>query len=60
MLKRSLFPLTVALVVALAPTALRAQTNRLTLGGAFGGLSGAANLNPAGTAGSRQVQQIHL
>ena len=40
MLKRSLFPLTAALVVALAPTALRAQTNRLTLGGAFGGLSG--------------------
>jgi hypothetical protein len=34
MLKRSLLPLTAALVVALAPTALRAQTNRLTLGGA--------------------------
>ena len=62
MLKRSLSQLTAALVVALAPTALRAQTNtaspepagswfdRFTLGGAFGGLSGAGDLNPAGTA----------
>src|SRR3989440_12924727 len=45
----------------LAPAALRAQagaappagiglsSGRVTLGGAFGGLSGAANLNPAGT-----------
>lgn len=61
MSKRWLSHFTAALVVALAPTALRAQTgttspapvrswsDRVTLGGAFGGLSGAANLNPAGT-----------
>ncbi len=55
--------LVVALGVAVsAPLALRAQartpspepvnswSDRFTLGGAFGGLSGAANLNPAGTA----------
>jgi len=61
MSKRTLSLVTAALVAALAPTALRAQnsatspapgparSNRVTLGGAFGGLSGAANLNPAGT-----------
>ncbi len=53
-----------AAVALLAPAALRAQggtpsraalgglgpaSGRVTLGGAFGGLSGAANLNPAGT-----------
>jgi hypothetical protein len=56
---RSLSLVTAVLVAALTPFALRAQTNtspepirsgRFTLGGAFGGLSGAANLNPAGTA----------
>src|SRR3989440_10229804 len=52
---------TAAALALLAPAALRAQaraaspagtglsSGRLTLGGAFGGLSGAANLNPAGT-----------
>jgi len=60
MSKRSLsLVTTVVLVAALTPLALRAQTStspeptpsgRFTLGGAFGGLSGAANLNPAGTA----------
>src|SRR2546425_1035587 len=64
MSKRTLSLVTAALVAALAPTALRAQnsatspapgparSNRVTLGGAFGGLSGAANLNPAGTFGA--------
>src|SRR5256884_5631906 len=55
---------TAAALALVAPAALRAQTptpsraslglgsaaGRFTLGGAFGGLSGAANLNPAGTA----------
>src|SRR3989441_1761354 len=62
MSKRSLSLVTAVLVAALTPLALRAQTStaapaavhswsdRVTLGGAFGGLSGAANLNPAGTA----------
>jgi len=60
MSKRSLSLVTAVLVAALAPAALRAQSStaspirswsdRFTLGGAFGGLSGAANLNPAGTA----------
>jgi len=62
MSNRSLSLITAVLVAALTPPALRAQTsttspapdqpwsNRFTLGGAFGGLSGAANLNPAGTA----------
>ena len=55
---------TAAALALLAPAALRAQTTtpsraslggigsasgRVTLAGAFGGLSGAANLNPAGT-----------
>ena len=52
---------TAAALALLAPAALRAQaraaspagiglsSGRVTLGGAFGGLSGAANLNPAGT-----------
>jgi hypothetical protein len=63
MLRRVVSNLLVALGVAVsAPLALRAQTgtaspapvrswsNRFTLGGAFGGLSGAAHLNPAGSA----------
>ena len=62
MSKRSLSLVTAVLVAALTPLALRAQTStaapaavhswsdRVTLGGAFGGLSGATNLNPAGTA----------
>ena len=62
MLKRSISLLAVALVAALAPAALNAQATdvvhagaqaplgRITIGGAFGGLSGAANLNDAGTA----------
>jgi len=60
MSNRRLSLVTAVLVAALAPPALRAQTStaspihswsdRFTLGGAFGGLSGAANLNPAGTA----------
>src|SRR5882762_4643310 len=63
MSRRFVSNLLVALGLALsAPLALRAQTStrapepvrswsdRFTLGGAFGGLSGAANLNPAGTA----------
>lgn len=62
MSKRSLSLVAAALVVATLPAALRAQVNttattatlvrpaRFTVGGAFGGLSGAANLNPAGTA----------
>src|SRR2546426_4424250 len=61
MLTRSIPLLAVALVVAAAP-ALSAQTSvalsqrsrpvydAVTIGGAFGGLSGAANLNQAGTA----------
>src|SRR3989441_10365395 len=59
---RSLSLVPAVLVAALTPPALRAQTSttsptpyhswsdRFTLGGAFGGLSGAANLNTAGTA----------
>ena len=62
MSKRSLPLVTAVLVAALAPAALRGQggttspapshawSDRLTLGGAFGGLSGAANLNSPGTA----------
>jgi len=63
MSRRSVSNLIVALGVALtAPLALRAQartpspepisdwSDRFTLGGSFGGLSGAANLNSAGTA----------
>ncbi len=61
MLKRLFSPLALALAVAAAPTGVRAQTarpsqqtvpgssDRFTLGGAFGGLSGAANLSPTGT-----------
>ena len=61
MLNRAITLLAVALVVAAAP-ALSAQTSvalsqrsrpvydAVTIGGAFGGLSGAANLNQAGTA----------
>ncbi|HVH68276.1 MAG TPA: outer membrane beta-barrel protein [Gemmatimonadales bacterium] len=66
MSKRSLSLVTAVLVAGLVPGALRAQVGtpspeparkvvgaypaRVTLGGAFGGLSGAANLNTAGTA----------
>ncbi|OLB12120.1 MAG: hypothetical protein AUH07_08515 [Gemmatimonadetes bacterium 13_2_20CM_70_9] len=54
MLKRSIFFVAAALVVALAPVTLRAQStgrfDNVTVGGAFGGLSGAANLDAAGTA----------
>src|SRR5438034_11450825 len=62
MLNRSITLLAVALVLAAAPAALSAQTSvalsqrsrpvydAVTIGGAFGGLSGAANLNQAGTA----------
>ena len=54
MQKRSLF-LAVALAAALAPTALNAQSpnplaDRFTVAAAFGGHSGAADVNPAGTA----------
>src|SRR6266699_5384771 len=58
MSKRSLSLVTAVLVAALTPLALRAQTStspepigsgRFTLGGTFGGLSGAANLNTDGT-----------
>ena len=62
MLNRSLSLVSVALVLAAAPPALHAQTSvslsqrsrpiydAVTIGGAFGGLSGAANLNQAGSA----------
>src|SRR5437879_11644836 len=62
MLNRSMSLLSLALVLVVAPSALRAQISaplagssrpvydRFTVGGAFGGLSGAANLNQAGTA----------
>src|SRR2546430_12690973 len=62
MLTRPLSLVSVALVLAAAPPALHAQTSvslsqrsrpiydAVTVGGAFGGLSGAANLNQAGTA----------
>lgn len=48
MLRRSISLLAVALGLALAPTALHGQT--VTFGGGFGGLSGAAALNQAGSA----------
>jgi opacity protein-like surface antigen len=60
MLTRSLAVLTVALAATLAPTAARAQVgvpptaDRFTVAGAFGGHSGAADLNPAGTADWRR------
>src|SRR5438309_9995428 len=62
MLNRSMSLLSLALVLVVAPSALRAQISaplagssrpvydRFTVGGAFGGLSGAGNLNQAGTA----------
>src|SRR6266516_1897390 len=62
MLRRFIFSSTVALFAAVIPAALSAQatdlvrgvgrssSGRVTLGGSFGGLSGAANLNDAGTA----------
>jgi len=62
MSNRSLSLVTAVLVAAITPPVLRAQTstasqapvqswsNRFTLGGAFGGLSGAGHLDPAGTA----------
>lgn len=55
MLKRSLFLSLTLAAIALTPGALNAQSpnplaDRFTLGAAFGGLSGAANLDPAGTA----------
>lgn len=62
MLKRLFSPLALAVALVAAPTGVRAQTarpsqqttvpgssDRFTLGGAFGGLSGAANLSPTGT-----------
>ncbi len=54
MQKRSLF-LAVALAAALAPTALNAQSpnplaDRFTVAAAFGGHSGAADVNPTGAA----------
>ena len=57
MQKRSLF-LAVALAAAAAPTALKAQSpnplaDRFTVAAAFGGHSGAADLNPSGTANWR-------
>ena len=48
MLKRSISLLAVALGLAFAPTALSGQN--VTLGGGFGGLSGVANLDQAGSA----------
>ena len=54
MLKRSLSLATAALFAALAPVALRAQTaarpvfDQVTVGGGFGGLSGAADADQAG------------
>ena len=56
MLKRSISLPSLALALTLAPAALAAQAAGpvtpapWTVGGAFGGLSGAANLDPAGTA----------
>ena len=62
MLRRFIFSSTVALFAAVTPAALSAQatdlvrgvgrssSGRVTVGGSFGGLSGAANLNDAGTA----------
>src|SRR5438309_11273882 len=62
MLNRSISLLSVALVLAASPLALNAQTSlalssrsrpvydAVTVAGAFGGLSGAADLNQAGTA----------
>src|SRR3989442_9107715 len=56
MLKRSISLPAVALAFALSPAALGAQAAApdtpasWTVSGAFGGLSGAANLDPAGTA----------
>src|SRR5437879_11183879 len=62
MLNRSISLLSVALVLAASPLALNAQTSvalssrsrpvydAVTVAGAFGGLSGAANLDQAGTA----------
>lgn len=54
MLRQFLSISTAALVAATLPATVRAQAGaalpyRLTLGGSFGGLSGAANLNDAGT-----------
>jgi len=54
MLKRSLPLATAALLAALTPAALRAQTSarpvfdQVTVGGGFGGLSGAADADQAG------------
>src|SRR6267378_127851 len=48
MLKRSISLLAVALGLAFPPTALSGQN--VTLGGGFGGLSGVANLDQAGSA----------
>ena len=62
MLRRFIFSSAVALLAAVIPAALSAQatdlvrgvgrssSGRVTVGGSFGGLSGAANLNDAGTA----------
>ncbi len=58
MLKRLLSSSTALLALALVPAALHAQSpnplaDRFTIAGAFGGLSGAADLNAAGTANWR-------
>src|SRR5258705_3105863 len=65
MVKRTISLFSVALALAVAPSALLAQASTplsasgrsvydgVTVAGAFGGLSGAANLNDAGTADSR-------
>ena len=62
MLKRTISLFSVALALAVTPLALHAQASTplsassrpiydaVTVAGAFGGLSGAANLNQAGTA----------
>ena len=56
MLKRSHALLTLALAVPLTPAALRGQSEtgpvapRFTVGGGFGGLTGATKLDAAGTA----------
>src|SRR5437773_518133 len=60
MLKRSLSLATAALLAALVPAALRAQTaarpvfDQVTVGGGFGGLSGAADADRAGRASARK------
>ena len=54
LVKQSLAPYALGLALVLAPAAASAQTaprfDRVTVAGVFGGLSGAADLNDAGTA----------